>query len=215
MSLLTVTQITVPANTFGNQNAVALAINPTAQQVGLPPQQVLQAQASNILGFRAYNNLASKRNIALTHPDVYLNVKRLKVVGGDIPAGAITAQNVAAYQALLPGVAGIQANNVNAIPIAHSIKDDVAELYANTLTNMYNAGLDEKSASDYARQLAQVLSDSRFAQLELEMPDYYGTGAEREVFTSTLTGATPEKLLASRALTSIQAPSRPRAITEK
>jgi hypothetical protein len=166
-----------------------------------------QSQARSQLGFRAYENVAKKRNVALTHPDIYLKAKAIKISGGEIPMVQGQPRDVIdAWTALFPGVANIGGNapiDVDAlVGDQRSIAAQVADVYANTLRSLYNAGADVETSEKYAKQVAQSLADAKLAIVEMDMPDYLGESAEKSLFTAQISGAEPQKMLGARALPS-------------
>ena len=195
MSLLTVT--------YAGPNAPAQGqpIN-LVGTVGLPPNALLEARAKNELGFRAYESLSAKRQVALTNPDQCLQAKRDFIMG----TGGNNAPNNAALYGTYAGA--------NPIP---GVANEVAELYRTTLRALYEAGADVETAEKYAKQVAQTMADAKLAIVDLQFPDYFSEGAEKELFTARITGANPAQMLGARALSALPSSGgrKPKAITAK
>jgi hypothetical protein len=152
-------------------------------------QAFYESQAMNKLGFRAYQNLSGKKQVAMTKPDEYLKAKRdfILGVGRDNAKVATAGHSEILYgehkEKDIPGVA-----------------KEASELYAKTLLELYKAGADEETAEKYARQVGQALADSKMAIINLQFPDYYGEDAEKSLLKASVTGSDPEKMLAAKAL---------------
>jgi len=156
-----------------------------------------KAVAQNKFGFRAYKRLGDLRKLAITKPTAYLTAKTVRIIGGKSPkadeaaSGSLSADDIltlygTAPEKDVPGVAG-----------------EVTGIYASTLTSLYDAGADEKTAEQYATAVAQSLLQSKMAVIESEFPDIIDNTSERNLLLNQLGTVSGRLALSAPKLKSI------------
>lgn len=127
-------------------------------------------------GFRAYSKLAQRREVAITHPGAYLKAKQIRINGGLVPPDADVGGS--ANREILYGAA--VGANIN------GVAGDVAQAYADTLIQLYDAGADEATSEKFATAVAESLMRSKLAIVESEFPDIIDSSSEKNLLLNTL-----------------------------
>lgn len=131
--------------------------------------------AMNKFGFRAYDQLAKRRALAIKYPESYLDAKRTRIMGGHIPAGV---DGSAGYAEILYG--GTPDTDID------GVAGEVAKLYKDTIAKVYRAGGDEATATKWATQVAEGVKASGLALVEVEYPPLIDDVSERNLLMNTL-----------------------------
>lgn len=144
----------------------------------LRSQDYAKEVAKGKFGFKAYDRLAKLRAFAITHPALYLAAKNARIMGG------ITSPQAADFpggEEMIKLLYGVDPNT-GVIGVA----GEVADIYASTIAELYDAGSDEKTADQYASAVAQALLTSKMSVIEAEFPEPFTDTSERNLVMNQL-----------------------------